>query len=664
MSSASDAVGYAWSVFGIAKDYTNGGTEAVARNLVGQALGQVLNPGNALIVGNVLDFALNTDTQAAVAALYRQGQTGTINQSEANQLATVMAEGSSTSGPSFSVSTAKTGEFLLIDYYTAPADAAYNTNHPFIHTQFYIASGTNIGPTNGPYETAYNPDGTVGGAVMTYNYSVIGGVTGISSIPAGARVISSLDPNNGGVSSATDAAFGGVAHSGNVSLFSHSGESSISGDYGSLSVDASGNFSYQKSANTILPTGSHPVDNFTLEFLANNNTPQTLTIALNRAPIAQIDTVVTGQTGAVSADAAHGVLVGDTDADGDALNVSSVGDGTSPLGTPVAGTYGHLTLNADGSYSYAADNTAAIAQATAGTDLKDSFAITVSDGYGGTAASSLTIHVTAGSGAGGSSGGGTSSAEALFGTVTTDPHSVGGQVYALYEGVLGRAPDTLGLEYWVDQLNHGASLATITAGFLASAEGQARLGASDNTGFVEQLYHNTLHRDPDSAGLASWVNQLAHGASRVDVADGFVLSPEFTNTVQQSISGGLFVPDANASEVARLYYTMLGRAPDATGLQHWTDQIEHGGGTAASVAQAFLVSPEGQGTYGGLSNSAYVDALYVNALGRHAESNGLSYWTSQLDHGESRADLAVQLSESAEAQNHHLGNIQQGWHLA
>jgi hypothetical protein len=40
------------------------------------------------------------------------------------------------------------------------------------------------------------------------------------------------------------------------------------------------------------------------------------------------------------------------------------------------------------------------------------------------------------------------------------------------------------------------------------------------------------------------------------------------------------------------------------------------------------------------------------------------YWTGQLDHGASRAELGMKLSQSAEAQNVSLGQIEQGWHLA
>ncbi|MGC5778530.1 DUF4214 domain-containing protein [Methylobacterium sp. NFXW15] len=258
---------------------------------------------------------------------------------------------------------------------------------------------------------------------------------------------------------------------------------------------------------------------------------------------------------------------------------------------------------------------------------------------------------------------GGSSAKALFGTVTTDTHSPGGQVYALYDGLFGRAPDTLGLEYYADQIAHGANPASLGANFFASPEGQARFNAADNTGFVQQLYHNSLHRDADASGLQYYLDELAHGVARVDIAQSFVFSPEHLANLQPTLNAGVFVPDAQASQVARMYYTMLGRAPDAGGLTYYTDQLDHGG-TVAGIAQSFLNSPENQATYGKLSNSAYVDALYVNALGRHAETNGLSFWTDQLDHGVSRADLAVSLSQSAESQNLHLAQIQQGWHLS
>jgi len=61
------------------------------------------------------------------------------------------------------------------------------------------------------------------------------------------------------------------------------------------------------------------------------------------------------------------------------------------VGSALAGAYGHLTLNANGSYSYIADNTAAVNSAPTGSHLQDAFSYTVSDGNGGTTTASLAV---------------------------------------------------------------------------------------------------------------------------------------------------------------------------------------------------------------------------------------------------------------------------------
>ncbi|MER2264063.1 DUF4214 domain-containing protein [Methylobacterium oxalidis] len=249
-----------------------------------------------------------------------------------------------------------------------------------------------------------------------------------------------------------------------------------------------------------------------------------------------------------------------------------------------------------------------------------------------------------------------------FGSFTHDATTSGGAVYTLYEGLLGRAPDVIGLEFWADQFENGTSVRDLGQQLLFSAEGQARAGALGNAEFVTQLYQATLGRGPDAGGLQFWTDQLNQGAQRIDVALGFVFSSEHVASLQNVFSGGLFVPDKEAADVARLYYTMLGRAPDAGGIQFWSEQLELGG-SLSGLAQGFLSSGENATKYGGMSNRDYVDALYMNALGRHAEAGGHDFWTARLDSGTSRADLAVQLSDSAEAMNFHVGQIEQGWQL-
>ncbi|WP_164034314.1 DUF4214 domain-containing protein, partial [Serratia marcescens] len=58
----------------------------------------------------------------------------------------------------------------------------------------------------------------------------------------------------------------------------------------------------------------------------------------------------------------------------------------------------------------------------------------------------------------------------VFGTTVTDASGPAGQVYELYEGLLGRAPDPLGYAHWLDALAHGQSLVAVARDILGSGE--------------------------------------------------------------------------------------------------------------------------------------------------------------------------------------------------
>ena len=97
--------------------------------------------------------------------------------------------------------------------------------------------------------------------------------------------------------------------------------------------------------------------------------------------------------GSVSALAAAGVLANDTDSNpADVLTVSAVNGSTANVGQSINGSYGALTMQADGGYSYT--NTNADAAAALGGVSEDSFTYTVSDGNGGSADSVLTVLIT------------------------------------------------------------------------------------------------------------------------------------------------------------------------------------------------------------------------------------------------------------------------------
>ena len=121
------------------------------------------------------------------------------------------------------------------------------------------------------------------------------------------------------------------------------------GTYGTLTLAADGSYVYtadNTSAIDATPTGSHAQDVFTYtESDPDGLTASaTLTILIDRAPVTVDDTnaVLMGGT------AAGGVLTNDTDVDGDTLTITGTGSFT--------GAYGTLSLAADGSYSYVADN--------------------------------------------------------------------------------------------------------------------------------------------------------------------------------------------------------------------------------------------------------------------------------------------------------------------
>jgi VCBS repeat-containing protein len=103
--------------------------------------------------------------------------------------------------------------------------------------------------------------------------------------------------------------------------------------------------------------------------------------------------VILGQS--VSLDAAQGVLSNDTDPfPGDKLVVSAVDGQANNVGHALAGIFGTLTLNSDGSYTYATTATHQNEKLLSGGVGLDTFTYTAQDGTGNTATTTLTFVVT------------------------------------------------------------------------------------------------------------------------------------------------------------------------------------------------------------------------------------------------------------------------------
>src|SRR5688500_2873445 len=140
------------------------------------------------------------------------------------------------------------------------------------------------------------------------------------------------------------------------------------GSYGSLTLNADGTYTYTVDNNSaavqaLRTAGNTLTDSFTytVRDTAGATSTATLTVTIqgaNDAPGAVNDTGSVNEDATLTRNAASGVLANDTDVDSaDAKTVSAITGGT--VGSGLAGTYGTLTLNADGSYSYVANLAAA-----------------------------------------------------------------------------------------------------------------------------------------------------------------------------------------------------------------------------------------------------------------------------------------------------------------
>jgi hypothetical protein len=153
------------------------------------------------------------------------------------------------------------------------------------------------------------------------------------------------------------------------------------------------------------------------------------------------------------------------------------------------------------------------------------------------------------------------------------PEHRGYELTGLYQTYLNRPVDPSGLQHWLTAFQTGATEADVQLGLIDSAEFQA--AHADNASFLATLYQDALGRPVDTFGQTTFLQALASGVTRHQIAQAVLNSGE---AVQNTLD---------------LYYmAFLHRTADQPGQQTWLNLLQQGGTSITSVAEAFLASGE------------------------------------------------------------------------
>ncbi|MEM6940838.1 MAG: DUF4214 domain-containing protein [Pseudomonadota bacterium] len=108
---------------------------------------------------------------------------------------------------------------------------------------------------------------------------------------------------------------------------------------------------------------------------------------------------------------------------------------------------------------------------------------------------------------------------------------------------------------------------------------------------------------------------------------------------------------AQFSSFTEMYIAYFNRAPDAAGLMFWADAFATGT-SLEEIAVLFAGSPEAQALYpSDVPADAFVEAIYLNVLGRSSDPAGAAFWSSVLEDGSvSRAEFVLQVLRGARAE--------------
>ncbi|MGY4224881.1 VCBS repeat-containing protein [Bradyrhizobium sp. USDA 4503] len=426
---------------------------------------------------------------------------------------------------------------------------------------------------------------------------------GVNNGTAGVDPTGNVLTNDTDVDAGDSKTVAGVAAGTTSAALSSGAGTGVTGAHGTLTLGTDGSYTYvvdnSDSAVEALRTSSDTLTDtfsYTVKDTAGQTSTTTLTVTIHGAddaPVAVADSRAVNEDATLTVSAANGVIQGttggsvaDTDVDNatSTLVVSGVVAGTGSVtqgvgvATSIAGTYGHLTLNANGSYSYVADTANSLAT---GVTAVDTFTYTVKD-PDGLVSNSTTLKITVT---------GTNDAPVLDPSktpvLTAENQGSGapsGAVGTLVSSLVDINPPSGGLDNvtdvdtgavtgialtgtdtnhgsWFFSTNNGATWTAVgavsnTSALLLSADANTRLYFQPSAGFAGTDTNAITFRawDQTSGSNGVKVDTSSNGgttafSTAIDTANITINATDTTPPTVISITGGTSLPAGNSETI-------------------------------------------------------------------------------------------------------------------
>ena len=412
--------------------------------------------------------------------------------------------------------------------------------------------------------------------------------------------------------------------------------SSVTGNYGSITIAADGSYTYvvdesNSTVQALRTSGQSITDVFTYSVIDTGGLTHAAQVTItiqgsNDAPTPVADTATAVEAGGANngtagSNPAGNLLTNDADVDsGDTKTVSGVAAGVQAstagsVAANVTGSYGSINVAANGSYVYTVDNTNSAVQAlrTTGQTLTDVFTYTVTDAAGLTGTTQVTITIQ------GSNDTPTAVSESVF------ADEAGG----LNNATAGSNPtgNVLSNDTDVDANANGETKAVsgVAAGVQSSTSGSVGSNVAGNYGSIVIAADGTYAYAVDNSNTA--VQALRTTCQTLtDVftytmtdAGGLTSSAQVTVTIRGTNDTPTSAADtASATEAGGLANGTVGNNPTGNVLTNDNDVDAGDTQTVSGVAAGVQASASGAvgssvtGTYGSIAIAA--DGSYTYSV--------------------------------------------------